>query len=127
MDSKNDVKIFMEACDQTRSDFGGQAELYVNLIVEEFRELMQAFGDRDKVEIADACADLKWVIEGLEHTLNIPQQKVWDEVARSNLSKISPTGKVIKREDGKVLKPEGWSPPRIDIILNKQTKTRKKT
>jgi predicted HAD superfamily Cof-like phosphohydrolase len=39
-------------------------------------------------------------------------QGAWDEVARSNLSKIDPvTGKVIKRNDGKVLKPEGWTPP----------------
>lgn len=119
MDTKNDVKVFMEACDQNGTDFGKQSELYVDLIVEEFKELMFAYGNRDMVEIADACADLKWVIEGLEHTLNIPQQKVWDEVARSNLSKISPTGKVIKREDGKVLKPEGWSPPNIKAIIKR--------
>jgi predicted HAD superfamily Cof-like phosphohydrolase len=117
MDSRNDVRVFMDACDQTKRDFGRQAELYVDLIVEEFRELMTAYGNRDIVEIADACADLKWVIEGLEITLNLPQQAVWDEVARSNLSKISPSGKVIKREDGKVLKPEGWTPPNIKSIL----------
>jgi predicted HAD superfamily Cof-like phosphohydrolase len=50
----------------------------------------------------------------------LPQQKIWNEVSRSNLSKISPNGKVIKREDGKVLKPEGWSPPNIKEILEKQ-------
>ena len=71
------------------------------------------------VEIADGCADLKWVIEGLEHSLNLPQQEVWDEVARSNLSKISEDGKVKKRKDGKVLKPEGWTPPDIKTILEK--------
>jgi predicted HAD superfamily Cof-like phosphohydrolase len=119
MDSRNDVKVFMDACEQTGQDFGPQAELYVDLIVEEFKELMVAYGNRDMVEIADACADLKWVIEGLEHTLNIPQQEVWDEVARSNLSKISSTGKVIKRSDGKVLKPDGWTPPNIKRILTK--------
>jgi predicted HAD superfamily Cof-like phosphohydrolase len=117
MDSRNDVKVFMDACDQKEVDYGPQANLYVDLILEEFKELMVAFGNRDIVEIADACADLKWVIEGLEHTLKIPQQEVWDEVARSNLSKISSTGKVIKREDGKVLKPEGWTPPNIKAII----------
>lgn len=117
MDSRNDVKTFMDACDQKETDYGPQANLYIDLIIEEFKELMHAFGNRDNVEIADACADLKWVIEGLEHTLKIPQQEVWDEVARSNLSKISPTGKVIKREDGKVLKPEGWTPPNIKKII----------
>ena len=119
MDSKNDVRIFMDACDQKARDFGPQAELYVDLIMEEFRELITAYGNRDLVEIADATADLKWVIEGLEHTLNIPQQEVWDEVARSNLAKISENGKVLKREDGKVLKPESWTPPDIKTIIRK--------
>lgn len=119
MDSHNDVKTFMDACDQKETGFNKQAELYIDLIIEEFKELMIAFGNRDIVEIADACADLKWVIEGLEHTLQIPQQEVWDEVARSNLSKISQTGKVIKREDGKVLKPEGWTPPNIKAIIKR--------
>lgn len=119
MDSRDDVKVFMDACDQKDRDFGKQAELYVDLIVEEFKELMTGYGNRNLVEIADACADLKWVIEGLEVTLNIPQQKVWDEVARSNLAKISSNGKVIKREDGKVLKPDGWTPPDIKSILVK--------
>jgi predicted HAD superfamily Cof-like phosphohydrolase len=119
MDSRQDVEKFMYACGQTDKDFGGQAELYMDLVMEEFKELIIAYGNRDKVEIADACADLKWVIEGLEHTLNIPQQEVWDEVARSNLSKISPNGKVIKREDGKVLKPEGWTPPNIKAIIRR--------
>jgi len=99
MNSRKDVKKFMDA------------------VVEEFKELMTAYANRDIVEVADACADLKWVIEGLEITLDLPQQKVWDEVARSNLEKISPNGKVLKREDGKVLKPEGWTPPDIKTIL----------
>jgi predicted HAD superfamily Cof-like phosphohydrolase len=119
MDSRNDVRTFMDACDQKGNDFGVQANLYMNLVMEEYKELILAFGNRDMVEIADACADLKWVIEGLEHTLQIPQQEVWDEVARSNLAKISDNGKVLKRNDGKVLKPEGWTPPDIKSILKK--------
>jgi predicted HAD superfamily Cof-like phosphohydrolase len=119
MNSRNDVRTFMDACDQKSTDYGFQANLYMGLIIEEYKELMVAFGNRDMVEIADACADLKWVIEGLEHTLQIPQQEVWDEVARSNLAKISSNGKVIKRNDGKVLKPEGWTPPDIRSILKK--------
>jgi predicted HAD superfamily Cof-like phosphohydrolase len=88
------------------------------LIIEEYNELYEAYTNKDIVEIADACADLKWVIEGLEHTLNIPQQEVWNEVARSNLQKIGPDGKVLKREDGKVMKPEGWTPPDIKTLFN---------
>ena len=119
MNSHDDVEIFMEACDQTETGFGEQSELYLKLIIEEYNELYEAYTNKDIVEIADACADLKWVIEGLEHTLNIPQQDVWDEVARSNLSKISPTGKVLKREDGKVMKPDTFSPADIKSIINK--------
>ena len=120
MNTRDDVAKFMYACDQNGKDFGPQAELYVDLIIEEFKELIKAYGDRDMVEIADACADLKWVIEGLEHTLKIPQQQVWDEVARSNLAKIGADGKVHKREDGKVLKPEGWTPPDIKSIIRRK-------
>jgi hypothetical protein len=117
MNSNDDVKVFMDACDQKESGFGNQSNLYAELIQEELSELVAAYLDQDMVEIADACADLKWVIEGLEHTLNIPQQKVWDEVSRSNLSKISSSGKVLKRGDGKVMKPEGWTPPDIKTII----------
>ena len=118
MNSHDDVKVFMEACGQDETGFGSQSELYMELITEEFQELVEAFLNKDIVEIADACADLKWVVEGLEHTLNIPQQMVWDEVARSNLQKVDPiTGKVLKREDGKVMKPEGWTPPDIKSIF----------
>lgn len=117
MNSHDDVKVFMEACDQLETGFGPQSKLYLKLIAEEYTELLDAFSKQDIVEIADACADLKWVIEGLEHTLNIPQQAVWDEVARSNLQKIGNDGKVLKREDGKVQKPEGWTPPDIASIF----------
>jgi len=113
MDSRNDVKVFMEACDQLEKGFGPQSDLYVSLITEEYKELLEAVHNNDIIEIADACADLKWVIEGLEHTLHIPQQLVWDEVSRSNLSKISDNGKVLKREDGKVMKPDTYSPPNL--------------
>jgi predicted HAD superfamily Cof-like phosphohydrolase len=121
MDSRNDVKVFMEACDQNQVGINtSQANLYLNLIQEEYHELQAAYLANDIVEIADALADLKWVIEGLEHTLELPQQDVWNEVARSNLSKISSIGKVLKREDGKVLKPDTYSPPDIKSILSKE-------
>lgn len=119
MDSKDHVLKFLNACDHNERGFGQQAMLYMKLVREEFNELEEAFANKDMIEIADACADLKWVIEGLEHTLKIPQQEVWNEVARSNLSKISSNGKVLKREDGKVLKPDTYSPPDIKSIIEK--------
>lgn len=120
MNSRGDVKYFMVAADQLETGLHSkQANLYVDLINEEFGELLHAYMAKDIVEVADALADLKWVIEGLEHTLGLPQQEIWDEVARSNLSKISDNGKIIKREDGKVLKPETYSPPNIKEVLER--------
>jgi predicted HAD superfamily Cof-like phosphohydrolase len=122
VNSFDDVKVFMDAADQNEKGFGEQSKLYMKLIEEEFEELLLAYSFGDLVEIADACADLKWVIEGLEQTLDIPAQEVWFEVSRSNLSKISDNGKIIKREDGKVLKPDTYSPPDIRKVFEKCNK-----
>jgi len=123
MNSNDDVKTFMLAGEQKvynnpelSNERQDQAELYLRLITEEYNELKEAFENNDLIEIADACADLKWVIEGLEHSLGIPQQSVWDEVSRSNMSKMV-DGKLIKRADGKVLKPETFVQPDIKKAL----------
>jgi predicted HAD superfamily Cof-like phosphohydrolase len=49
--------------------------------------------------------------------LGIPLQQVWNEVARSNHSKVSENGTILKREDGKILKPDTYSPPDIKRVL----------
>lgn len=118
MDTRNDVREFMDGCGQTKNDWN-QASLYLKLVSEEFHELILAFVDRDRVEIADACADLKWVIEGLEHSLNIPQQEVWDEVNRSNRSKFVGGHLIKDPETGKVMKPSTFSPADIKSILER--------
>ena len=127
MNTRDDVEKFMIAADQKVSKkvalgFDGQSALYFDLIKEEFYELTSAYRTFDVVECADACADLIWVIEGFCHSLGIPLQQVWDEVARSNHSKISDSGKVVKRSDGKVLKPDTYSPPDIKSVLNQGNK-----
>ena len=118
MDTRNDVREFMIGCGQTVDDHN-QAALYMRLIIEEFNELTVAFAQNDRVEIADACADLKWVIEGLEHSLKLPQQAIWDEVNRSNRSKFQNGVLVKNQHTGKVLKPDTYSPPDIKTILEK--------
>ena len=58
--------------------------------------------------------DMIWVILGYCYMKDYDVEGAWNEVARSNLAKIIPeTGKVLKRDDGKVLKPEGWTPPSL--------------
>lgn len=105
-----DVMLFLKACDQDQNP--ANAELYNTLIVEEFNEFMQAVATNDNVEQLDACMDMIWVILGYCCVKKFDAIGAWNEVARSNMSKIDPTtGKVIRREDGKILKPEGWKPP----------------
>lgn len=120
MNTRDDVEIFMRAGEHNvkkqLGEIDAQSVLYFSLVREEVIELNEAFKKNDIVEIADACADIIWVVEGLCHSLGIPLQEVWDEVARSNMSKTV-NGKLIKREDGKVLKPDTYSPPDIEKIL----------
>lgn len=96
------------AIDVTRN-----AQLRYDLIEEELNELHAALADEDEVEVADALADLLFVIYGAADTWGIDIEPVWDEVVRSNNSKIG--GPV--REDGKRLKPEWYSPPDIAGVL----------
>jgi len=93
-----------------------QANLYFDLVKEEYNELVMAIKNQDIVETADACADLIWVVEGLMYSLGIDPQTVWEEVAKSNFSKIV-DGQLLKRDDGKVLKPESFKPPNIQRAL----------
>ena len=106
----NDVVKFIEACDQERNQ--KNIELYQKLIREEFDEFMRDYFAGDDVGQLDGCMDMIWVILGYCKMKGFDVDGAWAEVARSNLAKIDPvTGKVNKRKDGKVLKPEGWTPP----------------
>jgi predicted HAD superfamily Cof-like phosphohydrolase len=111
-----DVRVFMNAAGQDippfNADESDQSRLYKKLIDEEYSEFIEAWEANDDVEKADACFDMMWVIVGYMHSRGWDTSAIWDEGSWSNLSKIDPiTKRVIKREDGKVLKPEGWKPP----------------
>jgi predicted HAD superfamily Cof-like phosphohydrolase len=97
-----------------------QANLYINLIDEEYRELCDGFLRRHIGDIADGGADLVWVVQGLFATLGINFEEVWKEVRASNMSKVSDNGKIKKREDGKILKPESYFKPDIEKVLKEQ-------
>ena len=112
----NDVVKFIEACDQEKTN--ENSGLYANLIKEEVEEFFVSRRDNDEVEQLDACMDMIWVILGYCYMKGYDVNGAWNEVARSNLAKIDPaTGKVIKRQDGKVLKPEGWTPPQLNQFV----------
>jgi predicted HAD superfamily Cof-like phosphohydrolase len=112
------VNTFIEACDQQETP--ENEKLYLRLIYEEFQEFVDAVNDNDDVEQLDACMDMIWVILGYCRMKGFDVAGAWDEVAQSNLSKIDHnTGKVIKRDDGKVLKPAGWTPPDFGKYVKK--------
>ncbi len=115
-----DQEKFMKACDQTT---GGefdkdQFDLYVSLIDEEIRELYEAITAHDKVETLDALIDILVVTIGAIHSMGADAEGAWKEVMSTNFAKIDKkTGLVRKREDGKVLKPIGWTAPDLVPFL----------
>jgi predicted HAD superfamily Cof-like phosphohydrolase len=94
-------------------------ELRKYLIAEELDELAVAIEDEDLTEIADALTDLLYVVYGAGHAFGIDLNKCFDEVHRSNMSKLE-DGKVILRDDGKVLKGKDYFAPNLDKVLLNQ-------
>lgn len=92
-------------------------DLRTKLLREEFMEYMDAEHTDDLVEIADALADIIYIACGTAVAYGIPLDRVFAEVHRSNMAKLGPDGKPIYREDGKVMKPADWQPPRIAQTL----------
>lgn len=111
---------FMKAIDNTTDGFNvGQFNLYLELVREEFIELVEAVDAGDEIEVLDALVDILVVTIGAGHSMGANMEGAWNEVMRTNFAKIDPeTGKVRKREDGKVLKPEGWQPPELSGFLS---------
>lgn len=100
---------------------GETAALRIAIIAEEFNELIAAIANEDLVEIADALGDLEYVVLGASNAYGIDLEPIFNEIHDSNMKKVDPeTGKVRYREDGKVLKPEGWQKPRLAPIIEAQ-------
>jgi predicted HAD superfamily Cof-like phosphohydrolase len=116
----HDQATFMRACGQTTiADNEAQTCLYLNLIMEEVKELETAIMENDEVEQFDAILDIIVVCIGFGLSRGFPMVEGWQEVMRSNFAKIDPgTGYVRKRDDGKILKPEGWTPPDLANVLH---------
>lgn len=116
-----DQEKFMRACDQSVGEFNdAQYKLYRDLIAEEFTELNAAVAQGDYVEQLDALIDILVVTIGAIHSAGFDAEGAWKEVMRTNFAKIDKdTGKVRKREDGKVLKPVGWAPPELAPFVKK--------
>lgn len=112
-----DVNKFGTACDQPASE--ANYKMYLDLIREETDELEEAIQDNDKVEQLDALVDILVVTVGAIRAAGWDGEGAWREVMNTNFAKIdAETGKVRKREDGKVLKPEGWVAPELAQFVN---------
>lgn len=114
-----DQERFMLAVDNTVGEFNKtQFELYLKLLAEEFVELLDGLDSGNRIEQLDALIDLLVINVGCLHSLGVKSEDSWIEVIRSNMSKVDPvTGKVLKREDGKVIKPESYSPPYLNNFV----------
>ena len=119
MNPFRDQEKFMRACDQTVDSFNElQYAMYVRLIDEEHQELLEATLADDQVQQLDALIDILVVTIGAIHSMGADGEGAWKEVMMTNFAKIDrDTGKVRKREDGKVLKPTGWVPPNLKTFV----------
>ena len=97
-------------------------DLRLRLISEELDELRAALESDDLPGAADALADLLYVVHGAALAFGIPIDEVFAEVHRANLGKLGSSAGAIEREDGKVLKPDGWKPPDIERVLRAHRK-----
>jgi predicted HAD superfamily Cof-like phosphohydrolase len=108
--------------EEMKADLGKEKNLLrFNLMDEENKEYLDAAMDNDLVEVADALGDMLYILCGtiLEHGMQYKIEEVFEEIQRSNMSKLGADGKPIYREDGKVLKGPNYFKPDIAAILNK--------
>ena len=94
------------------------AELRIRLLEEEVAEYAEAVRNNDLVEVLDALGDIAYILAGtiLNHGLQDVIDDAFSEIHRSNMDKLV-DGKALKRDDGKVIKPDGWKPPNLGQFL----------
>ena len=104
-----------------KADLGASKnQLRFDLMKEENEEYLEAAQNNDLVEVADALGDMLYILCGtiIEHGLQHKIEAVFEEIQRSNMSKLGEDGHPIYREDGKVLKGPKYFKPNIESILN---------
>ena len=122
MSNFNKVKAFMNTYGQDVDEKASFPEdtivqLRVDLIEEELNELKEAIKNNDLVEVADALTDILYVTYGAGHSFGVDLDKCFDEVQRSNMSKLGEDGNPIYNESGKVMKGPNYSAPDLKKII----------
>ena len=93
-------------------------QLRYDLIKEELDELKEAINQKNMIEVADALTDILYVTYGAGHAFGINLDKCFDEVQKSNMSKLGENGKPIFNESGKVMKGPKYFKPNLNKFLN---------
>ena len=122
MSNFNSVKKFMETFGQevkNKAEFPDEKiqNLRVSLIEEELSELKEAIKNKDIKEVADALTDILYVTYGAGHAFGVDLDQCFDEVQRSNMSKLDENGKPIFNEHGKVLKGPNYFKPNLEKFI----------
>ena len=122
MSNFNKVKAFMNTYGQDVKEKASFPEdsivqLRVDLIEEELNELKEAIKNNDIVEVADALTDILYVTYGAGHSFGVNLDKCFDEVQRSNMSKLGEDGNPIYNDSGKVMKGPNYSAPDLKKII----------
>ena len=122
MSNFKSVKKFMQTFGQevkNKAEFPDEkiVQLRYDLIKEELDELNQAIKDRDIKEVADALTDILYVTYGAGHAFGVDLDKCFDEVQRSNMSKLGTDGTTIYNESGKVMKGPSYFKPNLNKFL----------
>ena len=117
------VRLFMQTYGQevkNKAEFSNEKtnQLRIDLIKEELEELQQAIKDKNLLEVADALTDILYVTYGAGHAFGIDLDKCFDEVQKSNMSKLDKFGNPIYNEQGKVMKGPLYFKPNFKKILN---------
>ena len=122
MTNFNSVKKFMEVFGQevkTKAEFPSEKiiKLRLNLIQEELDEFKEALKNKDLKEVADSLTDILYVTYGAGHAFGVDLDKCFEEVQRSNMSKLGEDGKPIYNEKGKVMKGPKYFQPDLNKFI----------
>ena len=123
MSNFNKVKTFMNTYGQDvkeKAEFPENkiVQLRIDLIEEELNELKEAIKNKDIVEVADALTDILYVTYGAGHSFGVNLDECFEEVQRSNMSKLGEDGKPIYNDSGKVMKGPNYFAPNLKKIVN---------
>ena len=123
MSNFNKVKAFMNTYGQDvkeKAEFPENkiVQLRIDLIEEELNELKEAIKNKDIVEVADALTDILYVTYGAGHSFGVNLDECFDEVQRSNMSKLGEDGKPIYNDSVKVMKGPNYFAPNLKKIVN---------